>query len=297
MVTQVTDTRSNSPEQIANAARVIRGSQIRRTVFSEVVRGREKSKAVGDIAKRTRLSRKQVLTAGKYLADHDVVEQGMKGNDIAYQKVPVLAQNRKRVLSLAASPQKLAGFPTKSNPVMTTVIRIAVPRPLVRTKQITVDDFDSFRSIRRVAAPPAPFRMPENAFKQGVARILNETGEFKDWGGEKGDLFTTQLAMVGKRFAAAFAFKGPGTSGRLTPARLGKNGDQIQRLFTTDAEVFVVQYWDRIDESVLTQMGHAAVAKSYATGKKIYYGVMDGRDSSRLIAAYPTAFELAKDKK
>ncbi len=297
MVTQVTDTRSNAPEQIANAARVIRKSEARLSVFNAVVRGKQKSKSVGEIAKGTGLSRKQVLMAGKYLADHDVVEQCKKDNDTAYQKVPLLARNRKQILSLAASPKKLASFPTKSNPVITAVFRIAVPQKLVRTKQVTINDFDSFRSARRFVASQQPTRMLEETFKQGVAKILNEPGEFKDWGGEKSDLFTTRLVMGGKRYAAAFAFKGRGRSGKLTPAGLGKNGDQIQRLFTTDADVFVVQYWDQIDESVLTQMGTAAIAKSYATGKKIFYGVIDGQDSNRLIAAYASAFDGTREQK
>lgn len=263
---------------------------MRRIVFSEVVRGKQKSKSVSEIAQRTRLSRKQVLTAGKYLADHDLVTQSTKDRDTAYQKVPLLAQNRQKVLSLATSARKLANFATKSNPVVTAFIRIRVPQPLVRTKQVTINDFDSFRAARRALAPQQPTRMLESAFKEGVAKILDEPGEFKDWGGEKSDLYTSRLVMSGKRYPAAFAFKGRGKSGKLTPARLGKNGDQIQRLFTTDAEVFIVQYWDQIDESVLTQMGAAAIAKSYATGKKIYYGVIDGQDSNRLIAAYAVAF-------
>jgi len=43
-------------------------------------------------------------------------------------------------------------------------------------------------------------------------------------------------------------------------------------------------------------MSTAAVAKSYATGKKIYYGVIDGSDSSRLIAAYRLAFDLPEEE-
>jgi hypothetical protein len=292
MVTQVTDTRSNAADQIANAARVIRGSRIRRKVFSEVVRGKQKTKSVDEIAKETRLSRKQILTAGKYLADHHVVSQDKKGADTAYQKVPLFAQNRRKILSLATSPKKLASFPTKSNPVITTVIKIAVPQRQVRTKRVSLDDFHSFAKVRRISEPKPPTRMLEDVFKEGVIKIVHEPGEFKDWGGEKGDLYTTRLTMRRRRLAAAFAFKGRGRSGRLTPARLGKNGDQIQRLFTMDAEVFIVQYWDQIDESVLTQMGTAAIAKSYSTGKQIYYGVIDGSDSSRLIAAYPSAFEV-----
>jgi hypothetical protein len=289
VVTQVADSRSNAQEQIGNAARAIRGSEMRRRVFAEVVRGKQKSKSVEEIAHATRLTRKQVLTAGKFLTDHDLVAQTKKHADTAYEKVPLLAQNRRKVLSLAANPQKLATFATKSTPVI-TVLKIAVPQRLVHVKIVTVDDIDSFRLIRRVKGNQPPTRMLEARFKQGVARLIGESGQFSDWGGEKGDLFTTRLMMGGKRLAAAFAFKGRGRSGELTPARLGKNGDQIQRLFTNDAELFFVQYWNRISESVLTQMNTAAIAKSYATGKKIYYGIIDGSDSSRLIAAYPSAF-------
>jgi hypothetical protein len=289
MVTQVADIRSNAQEQIGNAARAIRGSEIRRLVFAAVVRGKQKSKSVQEISRATKLTRKQVLTAGKFLSDHDLVTQTKKDKGTAYEKVPLLAQNRRKVLTLAANPEKLATFATRSTPVM-TVVRIAVPQRLVKIKTVTADDIDSFRLIKRIRGPQPPTRMLEATFKKGVAKLLGESGRFSDWGGEKGDLFTTRLRMGGKRFGAAFAFKGRGRSGELTPALLGKNGDQIQRLFTNDAEVFFVQYWDRIAESVLTQMSAAAIAKSYATGKRIYYGIIDGSDSSRLIAAYPSAF-------
>lgn len=71
---------------------------------------------------------------------------------------------------------------------------------------------------------------------------------------------------------------------------MGKNGDQIQRLFMSSAEVFIVQYWDQIDESVIQQMTEFAKAKSVSEGKEILYGVIDGHDSNRLIKAYPRAF-------
>jgi hypothetical protein len=47
----------------------------------------------------------------------------------------------------------------------------------------------------------------------------------------------------------------------------------------------------RLDDSVLEQMQMAAKVKSYSDGKKIYYGVIDGQDSTRLIQAYPKAFK------
>jgi hypothetical protein len=289
MPTDVADSRSNAQDQIANAARAIRGSPIRQEVLREVMRGKRASKSVGQIAVRTGYSRKQVLNAGKHLADHQLVSQGKNDNDTAYQKVPFLTRNRNKIFSLATNPEKLATYPTKSNPVG-TVLRVTVRSALVRTKPITVADIDSFRKVRKIKGRVKPTPMPENQFKRGVATILGEPGTFHDWGGEKGDLFSSRLVIGGKRLTAAFAFKGPGKRGRLTPAGLGKNGDQIQRLFSMDAEVFLIQYWDEIDESVLTQMSTFAIARSYATGNKIYYGVIDGGDSTKLIASYRDSF-------
>src|SRR5262245_13717389 len=96
--------------------------------------------------------------------------------------------------------------------------------------------------------------------------------------------------------AAAFAFKGPGTKGLLVPGKLGKNGDQIQRLFAEDAYIFFVQYVGQIAPSVSQQMAAFAQAKSLSTGRKILYGVIDGADSARLVAAYPSAFAKGKRK-
>jgi hypothetical protein len=59
-------------------------------------------------------------------------------------------------------------------------------------------------------------------------------------------LYSTLLKIGGKRKAAAFGFKGPGQLGALVPGRMGKNGDQIQRLFQEEADVFFVQHWREI---------------------------------------------------
>ena len=155
---------------------------------------------------------------------------------------------------------------------------------------ITVDEIDTFRKVRHVKANTHPNPMPEARFKRGIQRILGERGRFKDWGGERNDLLTTRLVLKGKRRAAAFAFKGPGLRGILTPGRMGKNGDQIHRLFNSAAEVFLVQYWNQIAESVLEQMEEFAKAKSVSDGKEIFFGVIDGQDSNRIITAYPKSF-------
>jgi hypothetical protein len=143
-------------------------------------------------------------------------------------------------------------------------------------------------------AASLPKTMTENEFKHGIQAIVGEPGEFKDWGGEKSDLYSTRLRMNGKRLAAAFAFKGPGEKGKLVPGRMGKNGDQAQRLFQEDADVFIVQHWREIDPSVIDLLRNLAIAKSVTTGKRIWYGTIDGNDSERLRIAYPKKFNQKK---
>jgi hypothetical protein len=72
---------------------------------------------------------------------------------------------------------------------------------------------------------------------------------------------------------------------------MGKQGDQIQRLFRAPAEVFLVHYWNQIDESILEQMKAFATTKSAFEGKRIYYGVIDGQDTFRMLQAYKECFE------
>lgn len=137
--------------------------------------------------------------------------------------------------------------------------------------------------------------MSENTFKTGVQTIIGQKGIFKDWGGETSDLFTTRLSVAGGRKPAAFAFKGKGLTGFLTPARMGKNGDQIQRLFIEDADVFLLQYGGQIASTVIQQMAAYAQNKSLATGRLIRYGTLDGGDSARLVTAYPNAFRTKRN--
>jgi len=73
---------------------------------------------------------------------------------------------------------------------------------------------------------------------------------------------------------------------------MGKNGDQIQRLVKCKvAEVLIIQYWAQIDDSVSEQLESWAKIKSYTEDKTIWYGVIDGIDSTRLIKAYPKEFQ------
>jgi len=158
---------------------------------------------------------------------------------------------------------------------------------------LTIDEIDSFKKVTTVQLAPGVENVPilEETFKKGLQKILGEQGEFTDWGGEGDDLFSTRLLLNGKRINVAFGLKGRGTKGKLTPKKMGKQGDQIQRLFRAPAEVFLVQYWNQIDESVLEQMKLFATAKSALDGKRIYYGVIDGQDTLRILQAYKECFE------
>lgn len=299
MPTSVSDVRSNANDQIAHAARVIGRSRARRLVFGAVCSGKKRIKTVAEIAASTGLDRKQVLTAGKDLVDNQLVFRQTKvEGDTAYEKDSFYGKSKTRILSLAGNPTKLAQLPTKTNPQkpQTTTLQIKLPRRQVDVRHITVDDIASLAKVRTVTRRSAsPVKILEAAFKLGFQSVIGERGIFQDWGGEKNDLWTTRLKIKGTRVRAAIAFKGPGQRGRLTPARLGKNGDQIQRLFTSDADVFLVQYWNQVDQSVYEQMKAFAIARSINNaGETVWYGVIDGADSARLIAAYPGAFPREK---
>ncbi len=298
MIQNVSDARSSSNDQIAHAAKVIGRSKHRAAVFRAIYQGKKKVKTVKEIEDVTGLSRIRVLQEGGKLANNQVVHLTKKGGMTAYQKDSFFGAQKTKILSLAQNRQKLDKFPTKvtPRPFASPFVEIRIPRQRIQVKSITIDDFDSFMKVRKISTfseKPTPMR--ESVFKEGIKRIIGETGIFKDWGGEKNDLLTTRLRLNGKRLSAAFAFKGKGKKGKLTPASMGKNGDQIQRLFTSPAEVFLVQYWAQIDESIIEQMQEFAKAKSATEGKTIYYGIIDGQDSNRLIGAYPRAFQQTKN--
>jgi len=292
MVQHFTDTRSNPNDQIASASKALERAPQRIAVFLAIHSTKKKIKTASEVAKLAKLKRKRVLEEAKKLVNKHIIGQTKRNGEIAYERDDFCYAHRDDIVSLARSPAKLRSYPTKYSPKVTgSVLRIPAPKPLVRTDQIYADDIDSFYKVKRVKAAPPVQGMLEKRFKRGLQRILGESGRFKDWGGETSDLYTTRLKYKQKRVAAAFAFKGRGTSGMLTPARLGKNGDQIQRLFMEPAEIFFVQYVGQIAPSVLQQMLAFAQSKSMSTGRKIRFGVIDGPDSARLVAAYPKAFK------
>ncbi len=298
MTTETTDVRSNPNEQIAHAASVIKKSEHRRKVFEAICFGKKKVKLISEIASRTGLPHKRVLEEAVKLHNNRLVKKSKVNGEMAYEKDDFLSQKLKLILKLADDPKALAEFPTKSNPrpSSSSVINVNFPAPknMVDTKEVKVDDIDSFQKVKEIQLSPKPKLVPieENVFQAGLQKVLQEEGTFNDWGGETDDLFSNRLVLGGKRVDVAFGLKGRGTKGKLVPAKMGKDGDQIQRLFRAPADVFLVQYWGQIDESILEQMRLMATAKSLFEKRTIYYGTIDGQDTQRIIAAYQEYFDV-----
>src|SRR5437870_2586199 len=109
----VSDFLSNTNEQIEQAAKAIGTSPINRKVFLAIYKGKRLVKTVAEIVSATNLTRKQVLTAGKRLADWTIVEQTKVGGDTAYRKLKGFYLHRSKILRFAGNNKELAKLPTK----------------------------------------------------------------------------------------------------------------------------------------------------------------------------------------
>jgi hypothetical protein len=294
----VSDSLSNANEQIEQAAKAVGRSSHKQDVFAAIYYHKAKARSVSEVMKATQLKRMQVLKAAGELCNKQIAKKTTKHGEIAYEKVKFFHVNKKKILAYAKNLKSLVKLPTKRRPAIKLPRTVSVPTKIADVLRITIDDVASFARVAKVRGDGhLPATVSEAAFKKGIEKIVRELGGKKDWGGERNDLHTTRLKLKTKRVGAAFAFKGPGKKAKtLTPGMMGKNGDQIQRLFQTDAEVFFVQYWRDIGEAVLEQMRTFAVVKSIADGNRVHYGAIDGTDSYRLVRAYPKQFSNTSRK-
>ena len=299
MVLNVSDTASNRRDQIANFAEILRNAPSKQAVFEAVYRGKKRLKTVEEIANTTGYTPKRVTELAKPLARgeklFEQVRERVDGrNQTAYRKLDFVETNKRKILQLARNKKILDSYHTKTNPKNAKAgARITIRVPFKAKPQfIAVDDVEQFKKVKHVqasATPLHPQRLPEKKVKAGLLKLLGESKNPKDWGGESNDIFTTRLRLNGKSRRAAFALKGPAKKGPLVPGKMGKNGDQIQRLFDSPAEVFFVQYEGEIAESVVGLMENLALAKAVLRGD-VFYGIIDGDDTNRLRQAYPSAF-------
>ncbi len=212
---EVCDSLSNTEEQIERAAKTV-GRGARRMVFEAIYHHKAKVKSVGDIARKTGLSRLRVLQEGRHLSRRGIVRQTKKDGDTAYEMIEFFHAHKKEILRFAADPKKLDKLPTKRKLGATLPKFVTISSSGATVNRITIDDVRSFAKIRKInGAGSLPATVTEGQFKRGVQAIIGEPGTFKDWPGEKSDLYTTRIRINGKRLAAAFAFKGLWREGKI----------------------------------------------------------------------------------
>lgn len=296
MPVNVADVRANLPETIRHAAEAIGRSKHRRAVFAAIYYGPKPVKTVAELAEKTRLPEKRVLEEGKKLAANQVVEQVRVDRRVAYKKDGAITPHKNKILDLVDDPQKKDRYPTKQEPRISgqaVVHPVSVPRSNPQPQEITIDDIEAFAAARGASAATVELKnVREEEVKRFLQLVIGEMNESKDWGGEKNDIYTSRLQFRGARRTAAFALKGRATQGTLTPAKMGRNGDQVGRLMTSEASVFFVVYHGKVHEAIPEQMRAHGLGRALA-GNRVYYCVIDGQDLARLVGAYPDEFAAA----
>ena len=293
MLLEITDRISNVNDQLVNAARAISRSPIKRKIFEYIYLGKKKIKTATEISKALKLPEKRVLEeAGKLCGRGGIIEKDKTYGRMGYRKNDFIHHHKSKILSLARNTKKLNSTPTKINPVGGNITKTTFVKQFVKVQYLTIDDIDSFKLVRKIKNKNfSQVPINETIFKNGIKKILGEKGKFQDWAGEKNDLYSTRMVYKKKRYTTAFGFKGKGIKiTRLTPKHMGKNGDQIQRLFQSPANIFIIQYWREIDDSIIQQMDHFATALSVSQNKKVYFCTIDGVDTARLLIAYKSYF-------
>jgi hypothetical protein len=286
-------TRIVDADEIDKISAYLGQSEARRRVFECVYRGGNKPKDAAYIASRTVLTQVRVLQVATPMAHKGFIGESTDKGRKAFLKQKDLVPSRDRILRAAKNPKRLKELSDARLGKIDVTVHVKA-RQEIRVTHITIDAIENFSKARKISTSQirniSPKRLRENTFKYGIAHILGDQGTFIDWGGEKNDLYTDHLKLGGKRYRGAIALKGIGTHPPLTIRKLGKRGDQIAKLFSSAAEVFLIQFEGQIDEEVTEQMQVYAVNKSKETGKLIYFGTIAAEDSARLRTAYPNSF-------
>lgn len=87
------------------------------------------------------------------------------------------------------------------------------------------------------------------------------------------------MTIGGEHHSAAFMFKGPAAFTEMKISTLGKNGDQIDRIAETDADILVVQHCHKISSRVRNML------RAYALqpGNLRRYMTIDGYETIQIL--------------
>ncbi len=162
-----------------------------------------------------------------------------------------------------------------------------------RPLRLFIDDIESFNKVRAITPAMVSHHLKggflsisEDDVQSAFEQILEVPFHRKDWGGEINDLSTANVIVDGSRCMAAFLLKGPGIGKKeMNLTDCGKRGDQVVRLFSTPAQLFVVQYVGPIADTVVKDL-EGKVTAARAEGKEAQFLVIDGQDTARLLHAY-----------
>lgn len=160
--------------------------------------------------------------------------------------------------------------------------------PFASILELQPNDIEQFAGMDRTWMPSKTefarlADIPEQKVKELICRLLGEHDIPKDWGGEESDLFSDRLLVAGERQTGAFLLKGPAKFHPMTPRDLGKNGDQIYRLFNIPAQVYVIQHCHNIGAAVRKTVEAYALHRSFSA--PCHYVIMDGISTAQLLRA------------
>jgi hypothetical protein len=155
------------------------------------------------------------------------------------------------------------------------------PAPGLRVYPSDIGQFSGIDFTRPVSEIEldAVLHVPEEEVKRALAGLVSESYVPKDWGGERSDLYTSRVFVRGRQVSAAWLLKGPSYPRAMDVRALGKNGDQIDRLFTEPAELLVLQHCHQIKPSVVSMMDSYA----HDTRRPRSYMIIDGADTGRIL--------------
>lgn len=289
----VSNPSADADEKIERAARILRASKQNKEVFEIIYGGKKQFKSVEDFKKSVSKFNTNTYKAAARLYGEDIVDRKIVKGVAFYGKKDFYKHNRAKILGLAENAERLRKAPTKRKIQINIRPSNFSFRTRPKVQQLYIDDIDSFKKVRNVRRGESAVvrRMAERTINRALCKILNQS-EKKDWGGERHDIYTNKIVLGGKRKSAAFALKGKAVKAKLTPGKMGKNGDQIPRLFESTADIYFVGHNREIDDRVIDLMQTHALQKSIAADRRIAFCVIDGDDLGRLAVAYPSAFGL-----
>lgn len=165
----------------------------------------------------------------------------------------------------------------------------SLPMPFAQGMELRPEEIDQFADMDLRWTPTASEfsamrGVPEQVVKELLCRLLGEPSVPNDWGGEESDVLSANLAVNGRRHTAAFLLKGPSRFHPMKPTDLGRNGDQLYRLFNIPADVFVIQHCHNIGAAVRKQALAFALQRSFTTPCRVLF--IDGTTTARLLRAH-----------